>query len=84
MNIGKILHDITQLGFGIRFNGDFQGMVTTTFYEDGYNGDTYIRHEHVGFPGCDQEHFEQNLSNCLLRFLKEAIAGKPEKDGLAK
>jgi hypothetical protein len=81
MNTVKLLHDITQLGYSVYFDSDFEGMITITFKEE--HTQKYIRHEHVSFPGSSDEHLTNSVDKCLTYFLNEAREGSPQKDGLA-
>ncbi len=84
MNIVGLLHDITQLGYEVRFGSDFNGMISITYYEDDFDGMYYIRHEHLSFPGGNMIRLEKDMSESLSNFLEEVKVGKPEKDGLPK
>jgi hypothetical protein len=43
-------------------------MLTIELYKD---SDIYIKHDHVGFPGCSIEQLEISTKKCLEKFLKE-------------
>jgi hypothetical protein len=79
--ITQQIHDISQEGYEVRFNSDFEGMLTITYQEE--YGD-YIRHEHLGCPGFPMERLEKDLQASLKRFLEEVKSGNVKKDGLAK
>lgn len=83
----KYLHDITQAGYEVIFNDDFEGMLTLTYLEP-YTGPdkskSYIRHEHVSYPGSTDKELEAAVEKSLARFYEEIKdGGKPKKDGLA-
>ena len=81
--ITKLLHDITQAGFRVNFEGDFSGMLTVSFFEEHVEKD-YIRHEHIGYPDCSSDDLEIELTKCLNKFYNEVKDGNnPNKDGLS-
>ena len=77
----KLIHDITQSGHAVEFEDDFEGMVTINYKTE--LGE-YIRHEHLSFPGGSMERLEAAVIKSLERFLNEAKAGEPKRDGLAE
>lgn len=85
MTLIELLHDITQQGFRLEFSDDFDGMITLTVTEDGgpgYKGG-YIRHSHLGFPGCLRSRLEGDVILELSELLSEIKSGSVQKDGLA-
>lgn len=82
--ISKV-HEITQRGYEVRFNSDFEGMITITYTkETASDKDGYIRHEHVGYPGATLKELDKAVARSLDQFLLETENGnKPKKDGLA-
>lgn len=85
MTLIELLHNITQQGFRLEFSDDFDGMITLTVTEDGgpgYKGG-YIRHCHLGFPGCARARLEGDVILELSELLSEIKSGNVQKDGLA-
>ena len=76
----KLIHDITQLGYKVIFQDDFEGMIEVT-YQD--SEDSYIRHEHLSYPGGSIDKLAAALEKSLTLFLDEIKKGKPKKDNLA-
>jgi hypothetical protein len=83
--VTKLLHDISQKGYLVYFEGDFEGMLTVTFLDESKADlDRYIRHEHIGYPGSTFEELDAALQKCLSFFFNEVKDGeKPQRDGLA-
>lgn len=83
--ITKLIHDISQKGFKINFEGDFAGMLTVTFTDEyEKEPDNYIRHEHLGYPDSTMAELTVSLTSCLQNFYDEVKDGqKPRRDGLA-
>lgn len=86
MKVTELLHTITQRGYQVSFQDDFEGMLTVTYQESYTPGkkDPYIRHEHVSYPGGSMKELEKALVRSLGLFVEEIKNGdKPKKDGLA-
>lgn len=65
--ITKLLHDITQAGFEIRFTDDFKGMMTISYIGEGLD---WKNHEHLNYPDGSIEELENKLEDSLKRFIK--------------
>lgn len=85
MMLTKLLHDISQKGFKVHFDGDFSGMLTITFLtEYQQDPDNYIRHEHIGYPDATMDELNVALNLCLESFYNEVKDGQnPKRDGLS-
>lgn len=83
--ITSLLHEISQRGYEVIFNSDFEGMITITYKKEVAPGkEGYIRHEHLSYPGGSMKELENKLKASLSVFIEETEGGKdPQKDGLA-
>lgn len=78
----KLIHDITQKLYTIKFTDDFQGMIEITYLD--YEG-KYIRHEHISYPDSSMKELEKAVIELLTFFYNEIKdGGKPKKDALAE
>lgn len=66
--ISKLLHDITQLGYDVRFCSDFEGMIRLELTEE-YGDGTYYEHAHLGVPEGSPELLEAQIKDRLIRFI---------------
>lgn len=69
LKIVDLLHDITQLGYEVKFASDFEGMIRAEFYEEHY--EDFYEHQHLGFPGCERIRLEKDIIECLSNFLEK-------------
>jgi hypothetical protein len=69
--ITKLLHDITQEGYEVQFNDDFEGMLTVTYYQPycGRDGQSMCLYQHVSFPGSTMDQLDARLIESLDKFL---------------
>lgn len=67
--ITTLLHDITQGGYKVSFERDFQGMMRLDFFKDGVAD--FYEHRHCGFPGATREKLEKDLIDSLIWFKTE-------------
>jgi hypothetical protein len=67
-----LLHKITQLGFIVSFNEDFEGMIRVDFTEEYPNPtDPFYHHEHLGFPDATMEQLDKAVIKSLTRFYEK-------------
>lgn len=83
--ITALLHEITQRGYEVYFNSDFEGMITITYKKEvAPDKEGYIRHEHLSYPGGSMKELDNKVLQSLSQFIEETDNGKkPKKDGLA-
>lgn len=66
LKIVELLHTLTQAGYRVAFNSDFEGMIRVDYtYE--YD-DEFYEHDHIGFPGCERLHLEKEIIKSLAAF----------------
>jgi hypothetical protein len=82
LSLISLIHDITQAGYRLVFDDDFEGMIQVTYMTE--SGDEYLRHSHLGFPGSKREHLAKSLIKDLQSFLEEIKKGEPKRDGIAE
>ena len=69
LKIVDLLHDISQLGYEVRFCGDFRGMIRIEYTEE-FDADFY-EHAHLGFPDCERAKLEKDIISSLTGFLEQ-------------
>lgn len=74
--ITTMLHEITQLGYGVEFASDFEGMVRIDYTKE-YDKDFYD-HDHIGTPGQDRLALEKGIIESLRQFLENHRTEKPQ------
>jgi hypothetical protein len=62
----ELIHKITQFGFEVKFNEDFEGMIRLEFYKE-FDSNFY-EHEHIGYPGQSREKLKTGIENSLKKF----------------
>lgn len=67
MKITELLHKITQLGYTVAFNEDFEGMLRLDFTVE--LDETFYEHYHVGHPGATMEQLNAAIEKALSKFL---------------
>jgi hypothetical protein len=65
----ELIHKITQAGYEIKFNEDFDGMVRIDYFKE-FDSDFY-EHEHVGYPGQSREKLKLGIEKSLENFEKK-------------
>jgi len=68
VKIINLIHDITQLGFEVKFCPDFRDMVRIEYYDelDKY----FYEHAHLGCPDTEHTLLERQITESLEGFLK--------------
>lgn len=61
--ITTLLHDLTQAGFRVQFNSDFEGMVRIDLTKEW--DESFYEHDHIGVPGQDREALEKGIIKTL-------------------
>jgi hypothetical protein len=69
LKIVDLIHDITQLGYEVKFCQDFSGMIRLEFTEE--LDDSFYEHGHLGYPGCERLRLEKDIIESLDRFLEQ-------------
>lgn len=70
MEITKLLHKITQLGYEVQFCGDFEGMIRIEFRKE-FDEDFY-EHEHLSFPSGTMLQLNEKIQGALYEFYEKA------------
>jgi hypothetical protein len=63
----ELIHELTQKGWKLTFQDDFQGMVTVGAWADG----EFINHWHIGTPGGSMKDLERDVRNLLAGIEEE-------------
>lgn len=69
LKIVNLIHDITQLGYEVKFCSDFTDMTRLEFTEE-FNVDFY-EHRHLGYPNGGTDKLEKAIISTLAGFLEE-------------
>ncbi len=64
--IVTLLHDITQAGYSVKFNKDFNGMMRVDFFKEQVA--EFYEHLHCGFPGASRDELEKHVIQSLIWF----------------
>jgi len=67
MKITELLHKITQLGYAVSFNEDFEGMLRLDYTEE--IEPNFYEHEHIGHPDATMEQLNEAVIKSLAGFL---------------
>lgn len=82
--VTKLIYEISQYGYEVKFNSDLDGMLTVTYGKEKSpekQHESYIRHEHISYPKGSMEELDKSLQKSLTEFLNEVKTGKePRKD----
>ena len=78
MTITEYLINITERGYKITINPDFEGTFRIDFMEyddDGFvlNPNSYYKHSHLAYPGAKPDEVEKAFRECLAKFLAEDV-----------
>lgn len=66
LHIVTLLHNITQLGYKVSFNPDFEGMIRIDYFSK-YDPEFY-EHEHRGFSDGTKNQLEKEIIKSLVTF----------------
>ena len=77
LKITNLIHDITQLGYGVKFCSDFNNMVRIEFTEE-WN-DEFYEHSHIGCPDGGMDRLQKDIVNTLAGFFEAHKEDKNEE-----
>lgn len=69
LKIVTLIHDISRLGYEVRFCSDFNNMIRIEYTEE-YNLDFY-EHEHLGIPDGGLDKLNKEVVASLNSFLEK-------------
>ena len=69
LKIITLIHDITQLGYNVRFCNDFTNMLRLEFTEE-YNPEFYD-HDHLSIPDGGLDRLEKEVIATLMGFYEQ-------------
>lgn len=65
----KLLHDLTQGGYEVQFNSDFEGMVRIDVTKEHVSD--FYEHSHIGIPGGTEARLLEETVEYLQWFKRE-------------
>lgn len=65
-SLTHLLHNITQSGYRVSFNSDFEGMMRVEFTKEW--DDQFYEHVHSGFPGALPGSLTRSIMDTLIWF----------------